>query len=1280
MPGDSFSANIVERLETRVLLSSAFDITELTNLRQDPAYSNINGKGIGIAVLDTGVYAENPDLISNFAAYYDAVENPINTAPDTNPQDAVDHVGHGSHVSGIAASSNPAIGVADGATLVDVRVIPDAGEAVTNGDPVDAGLQWVEANAATYNIKVVNMSLGYSGVNLNYTPSLDQEGVDIQKLQNLGITVVSASGNSYAEFEALGVSSPAVESTISVANEFSDNGVGQYDFSGYFGEAGDTYFAQQPSAYPDDFNATSQRSTLSNQVVAPGTDIYSTWNSPAQLHNTISGTSMASPFVAGMVALMQQAAFQFGGTYLQPAEVLQIIRNTSDRITDPVNSANVRAEVLPDGSLSAPQPLPGTGLTYDRVNVYRAIQGVKAFVQGNTGVGADLNNTIATATVVTPLNGETTVDLQANIGSDGSVFIGPNDVDLYKVVLEAEGDLTVSLSQVTGGTNFDPTLRLFDSAGTQLYSANGANGIYPSVASAIGQPLPLGTYYIGVSSLGNDTYDPNTGAGIGGGTGQGDYILHAAINNPDPHGVPATGTTLDLASPSTLLPTASLGNVPSNFITDVIGQETDPSGNIVQFPNGDVHFYTVVAPDTGELIIQADGSGGAPIIAGVFDANFNAIGAEGSNLTIPVTIGQTYYIGVTTQFNENFDPLNPYNRSPGSTPDTPFQMYVAFSNGDRNGTVAQATPATIGTLITQQIGTDNGLALLGANGGNKDADFYAFTAPSSGVFDASVSGAGGFVPEMTLWTTTNGIQGVQRLADATQGSLRLYQQVTAGQTVVISVTGQNNQDINGISEGSGSGGMLGTYMLNSSLDPLSKLATLSNNSIQNATPTPITLNTPITANIGLDGSLYVGPTDVDIDSFVAPATEEYQFATNTSQDNSAQTVLRLFDANGNQLAVNQSASASSTNSIVQYAMTAGQTYYAGVSGVGPQSLSYNPLTGANAGSGSMGPYTLTATDAGAYQRTLSFVEGHRTSFTDASGHKINVNLTGPGTVQLIFLSPTDGSNLSQILVNGTTGSSTLTVNGSTPLGSVDVNGSLRAFNAPQDTLTGSMTVTGELTNLNLAAASGGNSISIGSGARLNAHVVTLTNESLISAEVIGNFTATNWTISGTTRYQISAPSIQNLTVRGTFNEDIAAGTIGHLNVGTLNGSAVRADTSIAAITAASAVNSEIFVAVTPSETALPSTASNFVAESGLLKSIIVRGAFSNTQIAAWDIGTVTLDKLQTSNNGTPFGIAANSLAHLRAVPAGGKPITQSKLFSPLNPISLGGDAVVRLIG
>src|SRR6185437_6807506 len=89
---------------------------------------------------------------------------------------------------------------------------------------------------------------------------------------------------------------------------------------------------------------------VSNQLAAPGEDIYSTWNGTLDssngndvLHNTISGTSMATPFVSGVVALMQQAAKYFGGHFISdPAEILQILTQTADTIVDSNNPNNAR--------------------------------------------------------------------------------------------------------------------------------------------------------------------------------------------------------------------------------------------------------------------------------------------------------------------------------------------------------------------------------------------------------------------------------------------------------------------------------------------------------------------------------------------------------------------------------------------------------------------------------------------------------------------------------------------------------------------------------------------------------------------------------------------------------------------------------------------------------------------------------------------------------------------------------------------------------------------------
>jgi subtilisin family serine protease len=1267
----------VETMESRVLLSAAFDITDLTAMRADPTFSGITGKGIGIAVLDTGVYAQNPDLIANVKAFYNAVLNPPSAPSDL--AGAVDNEGHGSHVSGIAASSNPSIGVAYNANLIDVKVIPDTalGETQQAGDAIDNGLRWVLAHAATYNIKVVNMSIGIGATNVNSQPQLDIYGQDIQNLENAGITVVAASGNSYAFYASPGESSLSAEATIGVANTWPDNGAGHYNFTAYYGDGITPAFAFENSSLPDEFQATSQRSALFNQVAAPGTGIYSTWNSPTQLHNTDTGTSMASPFVAGVVALMQQAAQQFGGQYLAPQTILQILRNTADTISDPTLTTNGRVVVNADGSLSAPETLPGTGLTYDRINVLHAIEAVKALVQGGS-VPTDANKTIATAINETPLNGKNSDIITGNIGTDGSVSIGVNDVDMYKVVVQTPGTLLITSQAPAGGVQFNEAMTLFDASGNVVYTAPGGSGTpYPTIMSAVGVPLQAGTYYLGVSSAGN-VYNQTTGVVTGGGGSQGDYQITFTVSSPDPGGEPAAAETLGLTSPDTLAVPLStnLANLPYTTTNGVLGEETLADGTVVQIPDGDVHFYAVVAPDTGNLLVEGTSDRSDAFIE-AFDSSFNQVGTAGPLISIPVVSGQVYYIGVTDTANQNFQPNDPFTRSTGSTASAEqYTIYTAFDNGDTNGTISQATAQTIGSAVSGTIGSDPGTTFLGANGGNKDVDFYSFTSPTSGVFQVSASGSTGLSPQVSLWKTGSGISSVTQLASS--GSGTLYEQVTAGQAVIVAVTGLGNQNFNGISLGSGAGGTTGTYSLTTSVQAASVLSTLSNNSINSATPTPVTLGTPVTGNIGLDGNLYVGPSDVDFYKFVAPSSREYQFATTTDQDNSADTFMRIFDSLGNQVAVNDNANATTTASSISLSMTAGQTYYIGISGAGSGALAYNALTGAGALPGSTGPYGFEVTDIGPFQRNVMFEQGKNLTFTDATGHKVTLQLTGPGTGTVVFFSVSGNTNIGQLNLTGTDTTSSLTLTGATPIGQVTITNTdgFGKFNARQAKLTGNFTDAGALKSLSLASASGG-TISIGSGAPVTITIPTLTNENLTSTSAIKVLRASTWTTTGSTRSTLSAPSIQSLIVSGTFNEDVSATTIQKFNVGTLTASAIRASSSIQVITAGAATGSEIFAGVNSSVSGLPTAASQFTP--AFIKTITVHGVFSNTQIAAFTIERVNIGALQPANGGTKFGIATNHLDEARIV-ANGTAHVFNSVFAPLAPISLGSDAEIELLG
>ena len=1272
----------IEPLEARVLLSAAHDITGLTAMRNDPNFSSITGSGIGIAILDSGVFAQNPDLQPNIVAYFNAVTQRFTAPLDPNfLADAKDTEGHGTHVSGIAAATDPNIGVATQAHLVEVHVLPGANEIQAVADPVLNGLEFVALHAKQFNIKVVNLSLGsIFPANVNATPALDQEGAEIKVLESMDITVVAASGNSYADFApAPGEGVLAAQATIGVADTWPDTGLGEFNFTEPLGGSPfDTFFEFENSAQPDILQAFSQRSTLFNQVAAPGAAILSTWNSPTQLFNRLSGTSMAAPFVTGTVALMQQAAFKFGGRFLDPSDVLTILRNTSDQIVDSNVTTNGRIN-LSTGQVS---DLPETGFTYDRVNVYKAIQAVKAFVQGG-GINTDSNNKISDAITTPALNGANTISETGNIGADGTNVIGVNDVDVYKLVVQTPGTLAITSQAPAGGTQFNESLELFDPSGNVVLSANGGGGTpYPPLLSPLGTFLAAGTYYLGVSSASNINYNIVNGTGATGGGSQGDYQLSITVQSPDPGGVPVAAQTLALTNPTTLTPPAVAPNIPFTEESGIIGEEVAPDGTTVAVPDGDVHFYTLVAPDTGNLILQSDNtvSNGQAVIR-VLDQNSNTIGSIGTNLTVPVTIGQTYYVTVTTPANQNFAPNDPFSRVVNSTAAlTPFDIFVGFDNGDKNGTVADATTAAIGTPVSGAIGSDPGGGFLGANGGNKDVDFYSFTASTAGVMQFAVSGISGFAPQMSLWTSTSGFGVVQNLAGTTTSNLTLYQQVTAGQQVVVAVTGQGNQNFNGLTLGSGAGGQIGSYTLNSTLQPLSALATLSNNSINNATPTPVTLAQSLTGNIGLDGSLFVGSTDVDIYAFTAPSTREYSFSTLTQQENSAQTVIRVFDGLGNQIAVSTPLSSTTTSNSVSVAMLAGQTFYIGVSGAGPGQYAYNPLTGAAAAPGSTGPYSFSVADAGPFQTRVNFQEGKKFSFIDASGHKITATLRGPGTGTAVFFSTSSNhTDLGELDFTGTDTTTNVTIHGATPLPKVNITNGMGTFNAQQDALTGDMTVGAGIKKLTLASASGG-TITIGAGSALSLSINKVSDEALTSSEPIKQIKVGQWTTSGATRFQITAPSIGSIMANGTFDEDVSTNVLTKASIGTLTASAIRAATTIGSFTAGSAADSLIFAGAQPSLVALPTSVSDLAnVQTASISSVNIKGTFSDTQIASWKIGKVMLSSIKTANNGKQFGIAGNSIKQVRATVNGASKVF-SNLFSPLPDTSLGGDALIRLIG
>lgn len=253
-----------------------------------------------VAVLDTGIWPDHPEYRDSVLPGFDYVDI-IDGAEDffgdhlgadADPSDP--GVGHGSHVAGILAAEGQRMtpGVAPRCRLLPVRVLGalQQGDRMIGAglvDNINAGIKWAVDQGAS----VINMSLGI----VHEAGGLPHADV-IRYATRKGVTVVAAAGNDGGRTLYYPGALPGV---IAVGAIGRDGAVAPY-------------------------------STWGDQVdlVAPGTDIWSTWLGGGYAFAT--GTSQATPFVSGAAALCQSLARRYRRR-LPPGEIADLLRATADR-------------------------------------------------------------------------------------------------------------------------------------------------------------------------------------------------------------------------------------------------------------------------------------------------------------------------------------------------------------------------------------------------------------------------------------------------------------------------------------------------------------------------------------------------------------------------------------------------------------------------------------------------------------------------------------------------------------------------------------------------------------------------------------------------------------------------------------------------------------------------------------------------------------------------------------------------------------------------------------